>query len=570
MSFPPNTEFFNSLINELDREYDIPVRLSRYASAAPELLSFAINEGLTEDEATRALFVADFIATASEVPSEGTDDDRYCSVIKAFIAGRNRNKSADRLMHVFYIAYKTAIKIRSQDLFMGGRGMPRNVSLLRIKDFFITPYLKIVGDYLTYGSCGWELGLLAAALKRTYPHEEIDYYKNQPAYGNYSKLVDPLWKLLLAHASLHTVSVNPSVTIPNMTESQGLLVFDKKQPSLMSAWNFEIQKKPTRLQTNLQKLAEFLDKKLMNSEPMVIKGRFMNTLENFFLIRDPLTHSAPLFLLKTQSDDVNATSVSQLMHLRGLEEHESGSWRNSLVGIKKQKITPKTTIKTDKKSGGFFGRIFGRFRKTAETKEDISSTSYQTEEKIPKAKGFAGVASFIPQALLIEAVSGIQIVETFDIFREGNYEIEGVFDKDLTTNRTTFLSKPTLTQASNIVTFLDVLKNQLTNVFQELDFQQEILIEEVFLSTDEKEKYLLTLDGNQSMIVGLFAKAPPDAPIADWQARSHDVEALQRKSLAMRINQYLKARRHTPIEEAIERIYGQNFIFATAKKEEIG
>ena len=171
---------------------------------------------------------------------------------------------------------------------------------------------------------------------------------------------------------------------------------------------------------------------------------------------------------------------------------------------------------------------------------------------------------------MIEAVSGIQIVETFDIFREGNYEIEGVFDKDLTTNRTTFLSKPTLTQASNIVTFLDVLKDQLANVFHELDFQQEILIEEVFLSTAEKEKYLLTLDGNQSMIVGLFAKAPPDAPIADWQARSHDVEALQRKSLAMRINQYLKARRHTPIEEAIERIYGQNFIFATAKKEEIG
>jgi hypothetical protein len=571
MSFPPNTEFFNFLIKELDREYDISIRLSRYGSAAPELLSFAINEGLTEEEATRALFVADFIATASEVPPDATDDDRYRSVIRAFIAGRNRNKSADKLMHVFYIAYKTAIKIRSQDLFMGDRGMPRKVALLRIKDFFIIPYLKVVGDYLMSGSCGWELGLLAAALKRTYPHEEIVYYKNQPDHENYSQLVDPIWKLLLIHSNLHQVSQNPSVTIPNMTESQALIVFDKNQPSLISTWNFDLTKKLSKLQTHLQSLTKFLDKKLMNSEPMVIKGRFTNTLENFFLIRDPLTHSAPMFLLKTPSDDVYSTSVSHLIHLRGLEEQKSGSWRNSLLGIKKHKLPELEKSVEGKKSGGLVSRLFGRFRKQKEVKkEDTSSTTFQIEEKSVKGTGFVNEASFIPQALLIEAVSGIQIIETFDILREGNYEIEGVFEKDLTTNRTTFLSKPTLTSASSIMSFLDLIKDYLAMVFQELDLQQEIIMEEVFLSTAEKEKYLLTLDGNQSMIVGLFAKAPPDAPIADWQARQHEVEPLQRKSLAMRINQYLKARRHTQIEEAIERIYGQNFIFSAAKKEEIG
>ena len=68
MSFPPNLAYFDTLISELDREYDIPVRLSRYKSAAPELLTLVTDAGLSEDEATRALFVADFIATSSEVP----------------------------------------------------------------------------------------------------------------------------------------------------------------------------------------------------------------------------------------------------------------------------------------------------------------------------------------------------------------------------------------------------------------------------------------------------------------------------------------------------------------------
>ena len=86
MSNIPNLPYIDLLIIELGREYDIPVRLSRYASAAPELLTLATDAGLTAEEAPRALFVADFIATSSEVPSEASDEDRYHSVFKAFIA----------------------------------------------------------------------------------------------------------------------------------------------------------------------------------------------------------------------------------------------------------------------------------------------------------------------------------------------------------------------------------------------------------------------------------------------------------------------------------------------------
>ncbi|MHA2166860.1 MAG: hypothetical protein ACXAAT_13450, partial [Candidatus Hodarchaeales archaeon] len=94
MNIPPNMPFFTTLIEGLEKEYDIPVRLSRYQSAAPELLEFATSEGLTEEEATRALFISDFIATSSEVPAEASDNDRYKSIFQAFILGRSRNSSA--------------------------------------------------------------------------------------------------------------------------------------------------------------------------------------------------------------------------------------------------------------------------------------------------------------------------------------------------------------------------------------------------------------------------------------------------------------------------------------------
>jgi hypothetical protein len=180
----PNLPFFDSLLLELGREYDIPVRLSRYASAAPELLTLATDAGLTEEEGARALFVADFIATASEVPSEASDEDRYSSIFEAFKSGRSRNKSPDKLMHVFYVAYKTAIKMRSQDLFMGGRGMPRDVSLIRLKDYFVAPYLKRVGNYLSKAPCGWELALSI----QIYLHLFGNYSKNTKFFMLYLKI----------------------------------------------------------------------------------------------------------------------------------------------------------------------------------------------------------------------------------------------------------------------------------------------------------------------------------------------------------------------------------------------
>ena len=582
MSSIPNLPFFDSLISELGREYDIPVRLSRYASAAPELLTLATNAGLTEDEGARALFVADFIATASEVPSEASDEDRYNSVFEAFKLGRARNNSPDKLMHVFYVAYKTAINMRSQDLFMGGRGMPRDVSLIRLKDYFISPYLRRMGNYLTKGPCGWELALLSAALKRTYPHEEVQSLKIQFDNQKHSDLLAPIWKLLKEHESLHLVSQNSSVTIANMNETQAFLLFNTKQASLISSWNVGEGTKVSKIQTPFQRITSFLERPILNSEVVMLRGRILNTLEHLMLVRDAFSPANPMIIMKTPADDLNAASVAQILHLRGLDESKAGTWKKTLSGEQKSKpraptrSPPKPQEKgaTPVKKKGFIGRLMGKIRKSEETVRKSPTPSAPKAPAQEKSSGgllkrgsFTTDATFMPQALVIEAVSNIQIVDTFDTLREGNYSIEGIFETDLKTNVTTFLSNPSLGLASTIMTFLTSLQPYLTDLFQNSFQVEDFLIEELFFTTDAKEKYIIIMDGNQHMTVGLLAQAPPDAHIDDWKTRGENLEPLQRKSLAMRTNQYLKARRHSTFEDSTERIFGQNFAVNSAKKD---
>ena len=292
----------------------------------------------------------------------------------------------------------------------------------------------------------------------------------------------------------------------------------------------------------------------------MVRGRFDNTLEYGYLIRDPLTPNRPFFVLKSPADDLNAMALSQILHLRGLEEFKTGTWEKTL--FHKEKIKPvldeiKEQQPQEKK--GFLGRLISKFRKDSKTEPSLGTF---------KKGDFDNAASFIPQTLVIEAVSNLPIVDIFDIYREGNYEVEGIFETDLKTNVSTFLSKPSLSLASKVLTFLEELKPLLSNVFENAFNMKEFFIDEIFYTTQEKHKYLLIMDHSLDIDVGLLARAPPDANIgAHYTERVHEIDHLQRKSLAMRTNQYLKARRHSSSEDAIERIYGQNFAVSTAKKE---
>jgi hypothetical protein len=358
-----------------------------------------------------------------------------------------------------------------------------------------------------------------------------------------------------------------------MNDTKALLVFNKSQPTMIALWNTTLQGKLSK--EKIIKLNNIFGKSLFDNNVVLIKGRITNTLEYFFLIRDPLSPASPLLFMKTPADDVNATTVSQILHLRGLEEYKIGTWKDTLSDKKSTPKPEKPVINEKKPEVGtipvkksLFGRIKGFFK--SETKPE-ATTKPKVKEKAGKSvfkkSSFTTDASFIPQSLVIEAVSNLEIVETFDTYREGNFAMEGIFETDLSTNKTTFLSKPTLNLSSTTITFLDSVKPLITSIYQEVFSTEELLIDEVFLTNKEKQKYLIIMDGNQERTVGLLARAPPEGEIDNWKARGLDLDDLQRKSLIMRTKQYLSARRHTSFDEAVNRIYGQNFAVSVANRD---
>ena len=578
----PNEEVLRSVIQKINDEYDLNNRLNRYKSQS-ELIELATNLGLTQiDDAIRALFVADFIVTASELPSGGTDEERYHSIIQSFIRGQSRSSSSDALMRIFYLAYKTATTIRRQDLFQAGRGLSRKAALIRIKDSYITPYLTVTSEILEKGSCGWELGVLAAALKRTYPDREITQLEGVPEYTDYKTLTDYIWRLLMAYSHIQVAEVNPNPVIPNMEDSESLLLFDAKKPEFVSLWN-TIPPNILKLKIDLPSFVRFTNQLLDNKNLALVKGKILETTENFFIIHSPFTTSKPILFLKTPADEINFTRVLTVLHLRGLEQD---GWVSIIKGDEpivepEKKIVeslPKAPAvevrqeemkkETPKKEAGFFARIkkriFGKKSepKPEEEKKAISKelkprVSIKEEKKQARIPPFMAQSSFIAQGITVDAVSDLNLFETFDTAREENYYISGTFETDFVETKTKFMIKSNVITPSTIILFLNALEQEIIKIYSNCFASNQVLVEELFFMEKDKQKMIICLNGNQERVVGTIANTYIEK-IIDWQEREKEVEPLQRRSLYMRTQQLLAARRHTPFQEAVERIYGAN------------
>ena len=86
--------------------------------------------------------------------------------------------------------------------------------------------------------------------------------------------------------------------------------------------------------------------------------------------------------------------------------------------------------------------------------------------------------------------------------------------------------------------------------------QIHILPEEILFVSKDNSRTIVCLESNDDRLVGTvgttFVK-----DVVDWRAKEEDI--VQRRTLHMRTSQLLQARRHTPLDEAINRIYKNTF-----------
>lgn len=588
----PNLEILRNISSNISKEYDLENRLNRYKNLSPELIKFASDLGLPEpEEAVRALFATDFIITASEVPIGSVDEERYNSVIKTFIQGKLRSYSSDSLLQTIYLAYKTATIIRRQDLFMAGRGIDRKVALIRIKDCYITPFLQITSEILGLSSCGWELGILSAALTRNYPEVEINKYLMVPEYSNHEALTEPIWKLLENYAEIQKVETNTNVVVPNVNSSQSLLLFGNDVPSQISLWGIK-PKNFSKLHKSIQSISQNFDRELslQDKQFVFLRGTLLDSSKSIFILKNPYTESKPMCLFVSSVDEINMTRMLTILGLRGLEKD---GWK--ILFSKPEPIVEKqipstpveeistTTEKIYEESlpekTGFIStiksKLFGKKEKKVQSvpihteKKEVKKVKKKEDKKEKGQYSSIIQSEFLSQAITIDAVSDIDLYETFDTIREESkgYSIIGIFETSFEEARTTILSSTQTDISVHLTNFLKKFDNAIKSLNDIFEKKISFSLKEVFfINKDNNQKLIISLNGDQDRVVGTIASSEFDK-ITDWQSRGDEKETLQRRSLHMRTSQFLSARRHTPFEEAIERIFVENFDVKNAKED---
>lgn len=543
----PNFETLKGLLGKIDQDFDILSRLTRYKTMASESVSMGLSLGLTSEEDTsRALFVSDFIITASEVPSGGTDEERHQSVIQTFISGINqRDASSDALMRVYYLAYKLAIMLRRQDLFMAGRGLIRETALLRLMDTHITPYLAVCSDLLGNGSCGWELGVLTAALNRTYPHSEVQNLLGAPKSADRAALVPIIRRILKRYAEKHSVDVNNNIVISNIKNTKSILVLDSKKSLMTGLWNCVQPGFSSKADREaLSPLSDFLKKIDVERHLLYLRGRILGTVENFFFIRNPFLENKPFLVLRTTADEINVSEMLTILQLRGLDYK---GW----LEIKADEGTPsKAPVFDQPEKEGLLAkikRILG-FKKSEKRKLDK-----------PRVSKKRFLDSFLTHAITVDAVGDIKLFEMFDVERESEYTIEGALESDFERNQTFFLTEKKLGDPLEIATLLDGLDEVLEKAANHFfGGETQILPEEILFTSQDKNRHIITLAGNisEKRIVGTIASTYVQ-DVTDWQPKKEE-NLIKRRTLLRRTNQLLTTRRTTfeTFEKSLERVYG--------------
>ena len=101
---------------------------------------------------------------------------------------------------------------------------------------------------------------------------------------------------------------------------------------------------------------------------------------------------------------------------------------------------------------------------------------------------------------------------------------------------------------------LDTILEETVNHF--FGKKHQVIPREIlFISTNE-QRFAISFESDDKRIVGTIGQTY-SKDIADWRAK--DEEPIQRRTLQMRTGQLLSARHHTPLDEAIKRIYGEDF-----------
>jgi len=567
-------------------EYKWEKTVEMYKSISTDLIDFARGVGMENpDHASCALFLADYVITSSEVPSGLTDEERRTSIINAFITGLgSRNADPKLITKIFYLSQKIGTTLKRTEGFLSSRGLNKDAGLLLLKDLYVIPYLEFIKSTLGSGNTGWELGLLASAIKQSLPDKEVEKYMELTTKGDEYSNFTATWSLLKQLEKESKIQVNSNLVIPNISDTKVLTVTSIKSKPLISIWkgSDRIPNEDLESINNLLKFLETAD----NDKPILfLRGEIVGSDAKLMMARNPYLEGKPLIMLKTTADEINVSETLALLSNRASElnfwqelqpetiteiieeEVELEQEVEEIVEIPVTTQVSKESNRVKPKKKGLFSRIKSIFgsstspdipsgvKTTPKTKTEVKKKKEKVKQKIKKKKDrlLPYTPNFISHAMGAVTVGDLDLFEIFDTFRETEYLIVGALESDFDENETKFVAEARLGNAEewlNVLDGLDQVLEKAVNTY--FGGENQIMPSEIFFLTKDDKRFMITLQGNNQRIVGTMA-VTYEKDITDWQDEGED--PIKRRSLHMRTGQLLSARVHTPFDAAVARIY---------------
>ncbi|MFW9914404.1 MAG: hypothetical protein ACFFGZ_02240 [Candidatus Thorarchaeota archaeon] len=588
---------YQALYDRFSSEKAYKQQFDRYR--AIDDLRKAIEEFQSQHEcssqlALTTLYLADFVVTSSNIRDLSiTDEKRRKAILQFCQAGMEQELDAEALIVLHMLSQELGVAVRRNFVYQLDRGLPANVALVRIADVFVVPFLRFAKTINDDLELPWLIALAEGAVSEVLSSEVYGQLKEKSHLKEFAtfKLADAALSILEYFAATRTEQPNPHAKVPSLSESAGaILIRNTKSNEELFGYSHPMEdKKLTILHKEFSEVCARSKFKEKVIEPVYYRATSLSSAaqqltRQVFLVRSSIADNTyeAWFFLNTTVDDINLELIrkkldAKCLDAEGILRRPLGA-KKKIKKKKKKKEKPPIAKEPEKKKeekpslGKRILSFFRRKKPPSEPKEplsvqkaEIEPAKPETAEEIAEEEHIDAdegewtrkeVLSNWAAALVVDAVSGIDLEEVYDTLREQNWIITGLADFPeipqpagtlLTLDEYSAFLKGILFDLSSHFTELrDVAAQLLPQIAQE--GQMRFIPQEVFLehNIDDKIYDLFTFAATDENLTVLMAQHSILTNVAYIKPNK---AVSKRRTLQMRTRQLATARTSFPIED---------------------
>lgn len=550
---------------------------------------FQKDHNCSQQQALVALYLADFVVTSSNIKDLSiSDEKRRLSILQFCLHAGEQELDTDAVIMLHILSQELGVAVRRNFVYQLDRGLPINVTIIRLADYFVVPFLKFsltVSDKLTLP---WLIALVDGAISEILPSEVYEQLKEKKHLRDLKdfKLTDAALGSLERFIKTRTEKPNPHAKVPTLAESAGaILIRNLRRKEEFFGYSEPMPDK--QLEQLHKEFSEVCAQSKFSKsiiDPVYYRATSLASAaqqltRQVFLVRETASSYdfETWFFLNTTVDDINLEAIRKRLEDRCI----------AIEGVIRRPLAPKKRIMKKKKTApistpddkqpsptpkkpklSFWQRILAVFsrKKPEKIEEDEKAKSVEPESGIkeeltesPKIEMETDewdrneVLNCWAETLVVDAVANIDLEEIYDTLREKNWIITGLADFSE--------EKGTLLAIGEHEGFLKSVLTDLSAHFRELrdvaerllpqaakDTQMRFIPQEVFLEHKGEDKLfdLFTFGASDETLTVLMAQHTHLTNLAYIKPNK---EISKRRTLQMRTRQLATARTSFPIED---------------------